>query len=55
MYLLHEKCPNMEFFLVRAFLYLDWIQENTDQEKLPIWTLFTQWLVASQIAKQVKT
>ena len=33
---LREKCPNTEFFLVR-------IQENTDQKKLRIWTLFTQW------------
>ena len=32
----HEKCPNTEFFLVR-------IQVNTDQKKLPIWTLFTKW------------
>ena len=30
-----EKCPNTEFFLVR-------IQENTDQKKLRIWTLFKQ-------------
>ena len=22
---LREKCPNMEFFLIRTFLYLDWI------------------------------
>ena len=29
-----EQCPNTEFFLVR-------IQENKDQKKLPIWTLFT--------------
>ena len=34
---LHEKCPNTEFFLVR-------IQENTDQKKLRVWTLFTHWL-----------
>ena len=33
---LHEKCPNTEFFLVR-------MQENPDQEKLRIWTLFSQW------------
>ena len=32
---LGEKCPNTKFFLVR-------IQENTDQKKLRIWTLFTQ-------------
>ena len=32
----YEKCPNTEFFLVR-------IQVNTDQKKLPIWTLFTKW------------
>ena len=29
-----EKYPNTEFFLVRIFLYSDWVQENTDQEKL---------------------
>ena len=40
---LREKCPNTEFFLVRIFLYLDWMQENTDQKKLHIWRLFTQW------------
>ena len=28
--LLREKCPNTEFFLVRIFLYYDWIQENAD-------------------------
>ena len=36
---LREKCPNPEFFLARIF------QENTDQEKLHIWTLSTQWLI----------
>ena len=40
---LHEKCPKMEFFLVRIFLYSVRIQENTYQEKLRIWTLITQW------------
>ena len=35
----------MEFFLVRIFLYSDWIQENTDQKKLRIWTLFTQCII----------
>ena len=30
-----EKCPDTEFFLVR-------IRENKDQNKLRIWTLFTQ-------------
>ena len=39
---LPEKCPNTEFFLVRIFLYSVQIQENADQEKLRIWTLFTQ-------------
>ena len=29
---LSEKCPNTEFSLVRIFLYLNWIQENTDQK-----------------------
>ena len=47
---LREKCPNTEFFLVWVFLHWDWIrrltpwiQENTDQKKLRICTLFTQW------------
>ena len=39
---LREKCPNTELFLVRIFLYSDWIQENTDQKKLRIWILLTQ-------------
>ena len=39
---LREKCPNTEFFLVRIFLYSDWIQENTDQAMLRIWTPFMQ-------------
>ena len=39
---LREKCPNREFFLVRIFLYSVLMQENADQKKLPIWTLFTQ-------------
>ena len=43
--ILREKCPNTEFFLVRIFLYSVRMQENTDQKKLRIWTLFTQWKV----------
>ena len=39
---LREKCPNTLFSLVRIFLYSVQIQENTDQKKLRIWTLFTQ-------------
>ena len=27
---LREKCPNTEFFLVRIFLYLDWIRTITE-------------------------
>ena len=42
-------CPNTEFYLVRIFLYLDWIQENTDQKKLHIWTHFTQWIFLKSI------
>ena len=46
---LHEKCPKTEFFLVRIFLYSVLIQENTDQKKLRLWTLFTQcWLSAQR-------
>ena len=26
------------------FLYLDWIQANTDQKIFRTWTIFTQWL-----------
>ena len=33
---LREKCLNTEFFLVRIF-------RHSDQKKLHIWTLFTQW------------
>ena len=36
------KCPNTELFLIRIFMYSVRIQENTDQKKLRIWTLFTQ-------------
>ena len=25
----HEKCPNMEFFLVLIFLHLNWIQRDS--------------------------
>ena len=41
---LREKCPNTEFFLVRIFLYSGWIQENKDQKKLRLWTLFMQFV-----------
>ena len=33
------KSVNTAFFLVRIFLHLDWILENTDQKKVRIWTL----------------
>ena len=45
--LLHEKCPNVEFFLVRIILHSDWIKQNTDQKNLRIWTLITQWNASS--------
>ena len=53
---LREKCPNTGFFLVRIFLYLDWILEKTDQKKLCIWTLFTQcdcWWKKKQFEKKL--
>ena len=31
--------------MVHIFLYSDWIQENTDQKKLHIWTLSTQCIL----------
>ena len=39
---LREKFPNTKFFLVRIYLYSVRIQENTDQKKPRIWTLFMQ-------------
>ena len=39
---LREKFLNTEFFLVRIFLYSVRMQENTDQKKIRILTLFTQ-------------
>ena len=43
--ILCEKYPNTEISLVRIriFSYSVQIRENTDQKKLRIWTLFTQW------------
>ena len=39
------KVPKYRFyFLVHIFLYSEWIQENTDQKKLRIWTIFWQCL-----------
>ena len=46
---LPEKCPNTEFFLVRIFLYSDWIQENMDQKKFRIWTFFMQWNTGKEL------
>ena len=40
--MLRKKCPKMDFFLVCTFSYSVRIQENMDQRKLGIWTLFTQ-------------
>ena len=48
---LRERCPNTEFFLVSIFLYSVRIQENIDQKKLRIWTLFTQWLCKHAISE----
>ena len=54
---LREKCPNSKYFLVRIFLYSDWIRGFTEQisvfspntgkcepKKLRICTLFTHWI-----------
>ena len=49
---LREKCPNTEFFLVCIFLYSVRIQENTDQKRLRIWTLFTQCDVYNSSSKK---
>ena len=42
---LSQKCPNTEFFLVRIFPY-------SDQKKLRIWTLFTQWYFLTNSANE---
>ena len=42
--LLREKCPDTELFLVRIFLYSDWIREIWTRKKMCIWKLFTQWV-----------
>ena len=39
---LRERCLNTEFFLGRIFPYSVRIRENTEQEKLRIWTRFIQ-------------
>ena len=52
---LHEKCPNTEFFLVRIFLYFDWIRRFSvnlrilsecrkirTRKNSDFWTLLTQ-------------
>ena len=58
---LHEKCPNTELFLVRIFLYFDWIQFclmlgltwralslwNKTVRKNIVWRLFMPLLNAS--------
>ena len=59
-----EKCPNTEFFLLRIFLYSDWIRRFTIQseqrkirtrKKIRIWTLFTQWNFFTKIDNGLKS
>ena len=49
-YTLRGKCPNTDFCLVCILQYSDWIQENTDQKKLRIWTRFTHWNMSINFA-----
>ena len=51
---LREKCPNREFFLARIFLFLDWIQKNTDQKQFCSWTLFMQCKTQNSLAMLFK-
>ena len=51
---LREKCPSTEFFLVCIFPYSVRMQANTDQKKLRIWTLFTQWSRVAVATKGVQ-
>ena len=41
--------------LVRIFLYLDWIQEDTNQEKIRIWTLFTQCRILERFSSMLES
>ena len=47
--MVHKHCVKSvqirSFFLVHIFPYSVRMRENTDQEKLRIWTFFTQWKV----------
>ena len=47
---LREKCLNTKFFLFFFFFFSTFSpnKENADQEKLRIWTLFTQWWINSR-------
>ena len=59
----HEKCPNVEFFLVCIFpffhgvsLYSVRMRENTDQKKIRIWTLFMRWhFIGNAVTKHQRT
>ena len=50
---LYEKCPNTEFFLVRIFPYSVRMRENKDQQKLRIWSLFTQCVEKIEVIQEV--
>ena len=41
---LARKVSKYGVFSGPYFPYSNWLRENTDQKKLRIWTLFTQWL-----------
>ena len=36
-----QKCPNKELFLVRIFLYSNWIRRDTVQIKSYFWSVFS--------------
>ena len=38
------KMPDSNFLLVPIFLFLEWIQKNTDLKKPRTWTFLTQWI-----------
>ena len=40
---MRERCPDTEFLWSIFSCIFSCIQENTDQKKLRVWTLFTQW------------
>ena len=55
LYALCEKCPNTEYFLVHVFPYSVRMRKDTDQKKIRIWILFTQWCLQPVIISRLSS